>query len=333
MIDWGLARTVALTAAGGDGLRELPPVDLVGVADDALPRIRARARLEDGDVPPFEWVGRAAWVDANLAAMEAVLGPVLEAAPPPPAAVRAAAGVVLGAEVGALLGLLGRRVLGQYDLRLDAADLTPPRLLLVGPNLLEAADGLEVDRAALVRWVAVHELTHAVQFGGAPWLRGWLAERVSSLVSTVELKPDPRALLRLDVLGLVERVREHGPAGLLLGTTRGAALDELQAAMSLVEGHAEWVMDTVGEELLGDVGPLRDALEERRDARPVLLRVLDSLLGFDLKLRQYRQGRAFCDAVVEQAGEAALATAWSGPEALPRPAELADAGAWLARTA
>ncbi|HYF25666.1 MAG TPA: zinc-dependent metalloprotease [Baekduia sp.] len=331
MIDWGLARAVAVAAAG-DGAGSLAaPVDLEALAAEAAPRIAARAGLQAADLPPLEWVDRRAWIEANLASFEVVLGPALAQLPPPPAPLRGLASGLLAAELGALLGVVGRRVLGQYDVRLVRGP-SPRRLLLVAPNLDGAAAELGVDRTELVSWVAIHELTHAVQFSGAPWLRPWLAGRIERLLGLLQERPDPRALLA-DPRALVARVVQDGPAAVLLTGERGEAVAELQAAMSLVEGHAEWVMDEVGGELLGDVAGLRAALARRRDGRPVLLRVLDRLLGFDLKLRQYRQGRAFCDAVVAGGGEAALTRAWTSQKTLPAPAELADPGAWLARTA
>jgi coenzyme F420 biosynthesis associated uncharacterized protein len=340
-IDWGLATRVARSIAGGAGSGPpLPtppaPASLDAVADDARDRVVAATGLATtGALPPVEWVDRREWIDANLATMRTTLGPALERSTAgTPAALRAAAGALVAVEIGALLGMFSRRVLGQYDIKLLDPEV-PPRLLMVAPNLANAAETLKVDRDQLITWVTLHEVTHGVQFGGVPWLRPHLAGLLSELLSVLEVRPDPRALMRLDLgdlRSLVERVRAGGLVHAVIGPERQGLLDRVQATMALVEGHAEWTMDRTGADVLENVEELRAALDRRREDRAPLLRILDRLLGFDLKLRQYTVGRRFCEEVVERGGERALLEAWSSPAAAPSIAEMADADAWLRRT-
>jgi putative hydrolase len=135
-----------------------------------------------------------------------------------------------------------------------------------------------------------------------------------------------------DLKKLVERVREDGLATIMIGEDRRGALDDVQAFMAVLEGYAEHVMDAVGADILDDLPGLRSSLGKRRHDRSGLLKLLDKLLGMDLKLRQYEQGKAFCDGVVARAGIEGLNRAWIGPEAMPTVAELADPLGWLART-
>lgn len=332
LVDWGVAERVA-AAALGDEPAGRSPLDLGHLRDDAAARIARRTGLEPDELPPLEWVGRREWAAANVATLRATLDPSLAVAATVPTPVRRAAGAVAGAEAGALLGFLGRRVLGQLDLRLRGPD-TGRRLLLVAPNLRAAATRLELDLVELTTWVAVHEVTHAVQFGGAPWLREHLGAGLEELLAAAVRPPSLRGLLGggpQEVLALVGRLRSTGLSGLLLGPRERETLDRMQATMALIEGHAEWTMDAVGADVVPDVGALRRALEARRDDRSPVVLLLDRLLGMELKLRQYRDGRAWCDAIVRAGGEPRLADVWAGPEALPRPAELRDPHAWLAR--
>jgi coenzyme F420 biosynthesis associated uncharacterized protein len=244
-----------------------------------------------------------------------------------------AAGALLAIEAGAISGFLGGRVLGQYEFAvLDPA--APARLLFVAPNLGHAATTLDADPEQLLRWVALHETTHALQFGGVPWLRAHLAGIVRELLGSLDF--DARGLLRLpdlsDLRGLLDRVREEGLAFLAVGGERRAQLDSAQAFMALLEGYAEHVMDAVGASLLTDLDAMREAMDRRRSERSGPLRVLERLIGLELKLRQYQVGKAFCDAVVGFGGIAALNRAWAGPESLPTLPELDDPLAWLART-
>jgi coenzyme F420 biosynthesis associated uncharacterized protein len=270
---------------------------------------------------------------------------------------RSVSGLMLGAQVGALTGMLSQRVLGQYDVALLDPSVTP-RLLLLAPNLAQAAAGLGVDREELVLWVTIHEITHAVQFAGAPWLRGHVGSMLSELIEGLQVTlmggddapgadagagnggkrsqgpagwfgklPDPAELRTM--LG---RARSGQLLRLTLGEDRWRLVERMQAVMSLIEGHAEHTMDAVGAEVLPSLPRLRAAMNQRRSQKGLPWRVLERLLGLELKLRQYEQGRRFCDTVVDEGGPGALAAAWSAPEALPTMAEIEQPRLWIARS-
>jgi coenzyme F420 biosynthesis associated uncharacterized protein len=335
VIDWSLAGQVArgianLQPAGDPG----PFEALAGPAAESELLVGEYTGLTAGaPLPPPEAVGRAEWIDANLRAIGGVLDPVADRVGAKLGPVGGAAGALLAIEAGAISGFLGGRVLGQYEFAvLDPAG--PARLLFVAPNLGHAATALDADPDQLLRWVALHEVTHALQFGGVPWLREHLAALVTQLLGAIDI--DARGLLRMpdvsDLRALLNSVREEGLAFLAVGRERRALLESAQAFMALLEGYAEHVMDAVGTDLLADLDAMRAAMDRRRAERSGLLRVLERLIGLDLKLRQYQVGKAFCDAVVDRGGIAALNRAWEGPDSLPTLAELDDPLSWLART-
>ncbi len=196
-----------------------------------------------------------------------------------------------------------------------------------------------------MRWVTIHEITHAVQFGGAPWLRehigGMLRELLDGLqVSLLGTDGDggqggrPR-MPNLPDLGalrdVVERARRGELMRITLGEDRWRLVERMQAAMSLIEGHAEHTMDAVGAQVLPALPELRAAMTRRRSQRGVPWRVLEKLLGLELKMRQYDTGKRFCDAVVADGGPQLLARVWSGPEAMPSTEELERPELWTAR--
>jgi coenzyme F420 biosynthesis associated uncharacterized protein len=335
VIDWSLAGQVARGIANLQPAGDPRPFEaLAGPAADSERLVGAYTGLTAGaPLPPPEAVGRAEWIDANLRALGGVLDPVADRVGGKLGPLGGAAGALLAIEAGAISGFLGGRVLGQYEFAvLDPAG--PARLLFVAPNLGHAATALEADPDQLLRWVALHEVTHALQFGGVPWLREHLAALVRQLLGAIDL--DARGLLRMpdvsDLRALLNSVREEGVAFLAVGRERRALLESAQAFMALLEGYAEHVMDAVGADLLADLDAMRAAMDRRRTERSGLLRVLERLIGLELKLRQYQVGKAFCDAVVDRGGIAALNRAWGGPESLPTLAELDDPLAWLART-
>ena len=335
MIDWSLAGQVARGIANLQPAGDPAPFwELAEPAEESERLVSAYTGLEAlTPLPPPEAVTRPDWIDANLRGISGVLNPVADRLGAKLGPVGTAAGALLAIEAGAISGFLGGRVLGQYEFPvLDPAG--PARLLFVAPNLAHAATALDADPDQLLRWVALHETTHALQFGGVPWLRGHLAGIVGELLGALDV--DPRGLLRIpdlsDLRALVEQVREQGLAFVAVGKERRGVLDTAQAFMALLEGYAEHVMDAVGADLLTDLDAMRGAMDRRRTERSGLLRLLEKLIGLDMKIRQYQQGKAFCDAVVARGGITALNRAWDAPEFLPTPAELDDPVSWLGRT-
>ena len=341
MIDWNLVRRIAEAIAGDGGAAATPPGDLAALARDSETRVLAYTRLVPlSTLPTAEMVSRQLWIEANVRSMRPVLdrvgarvgGGMGMLGRPGRAVTRA----LLSAQVGGLTGFLAQRVLGQYDMPLlDASG--PPRLLMVGPNLGAAAQKMEVDGADLLHWVTLHEVTHAVQFGSVPWLRLHLAALVREVVDTLEVRLDSSKAMRLpsteDVRSLVESLRRGELVTLVIGRERRVLVDRIQATMALIEGHAEHVMDAIGAEVIPSQAKLREALVRRRQERTGPMRLLERILGFELKMRQYRDGKRFCDEVVARVGIEGLNRAWTAPHALPTLAELADPDAWIARTA
>ena len=186
-------------------------------------------------------------------------------------------------------------------------------------------------------WVTLHEVTHAVQFAGVPWLHGYVAGLVRELLSNAEVRLETPRKFRLPG---IEELRQAAGAlrrgdlvSIVASSTERETLDRVQAVMAVIEGHAEHVMDAVAPDLLPSLPKLRQSLDRRRRSQSGLSRIIARLLGLEMKLRQYEQGKRFCDAVVAKGGVEGLQHVFSGPEALPSLAELTDPDAWLERTA
>ena len=342
MIDWILAEKIAGYVAGtGDGY--LPTADLASLAAESERRVTAYTGLQPAQaLPEPEGIGRREWVASNVQAMRALLDPVLERAGkglgPLRPAMRIAVGVVVTTEVGVVLGYLAQRVLGQYELVLldEAVENRPPRLLFVLPNLGQAVQAFGAEEGEFMTWVALHEVTHAVQFSGVPWLHGHLAGLVRELLQSAEVRIETPRRLHLPSGEEIRRVARALRRGDLITIATSEAeretLDRVQAVMAVIEGHAEHVMDAVAPDLLPSLPKLRAALDARRRSQSRLSRLIARVLGLELKLRQYEQGKYFCDAIVQAGGTAALKRVFSGPEALPTLRELRDPNAWLVRT-
>lgn len=342
MVDWGLARQIASLAAGR-GSEEEPPFDAVALSLEMEPVVAGYTRLAlSKPTPPGEVVSRSEWAAVNLDMLSHILDPVaarlderLSFAGPLAGALRAGASATLAAESGLVMGYLSSRVLGQYDVSLLGAE-TEPRLLYVGGNLAGAVRDLDVDADAFGRWICAHELTHVFQFQGVPWLREHMAGLLRRYVETLEVRIEKGAAGGLpampDPSRLVDAFREGGLAALVQSPEQRALMDEVQAAMSVVEGYSEHVMDAIAAEFIPGHEELRAAMDRRRASRSAPQRIIERLLGFDVKLRQYEQGKKWADAVAELAGIDGLNRVWASPAALPTANELRHPKQWLKRT-
>jgi coenzyme F420 biosynthesis associated uncharacterized protein len=347
MVDWDLAgRTARRLISPGPQttreeaaavVRELHEAAAVAVAHvEGLTGLRA---VPDGPVPEVAVVDRPAWVDANTSGMKVLLDPLVDALTekqgtrPGPLAT-AIGSRATGVQAGGLLAFLSSRVLGQYEVF-----GTGGRLLLVAPNIVATERKLGVDPSDFRLWVCLHEVTHQLQFTGVPWLKGHLEGEIARFVEATDLSPDVLRQRLQDVLrSLGDALRggdgdgeAEGLMALIRDPEQRAVLDRVTAVMSLVEGHAEYVMDGVGPDVVPSVRTLRKRFAQRRKGRGPLDRVMRRLLGLEQKMKQYADGRTFVGGVVDLAGMDGFNRVWDGPENLPRVDELTAPALWVER--
>lgn len=337
-IDWGLASRTATRLIGtGPEVEAAEAGELVG-------RLRADAAVAEGHVRevtglgaglpllPADVVDRPGWASAAVAGMAALTADAQ--LPAVSKVARAVTARAAGLQVGGLVAYLGGRVLGQYD-PFGGPD-GDGRLLLVAPNVHAAQQALDVSSADFGLWVCLHEATHRLQFTAVPWLRSFFASEVSGLLS---IAPPSRGGERNPIERLPEMVRalreSRGDSlavvELLQGPEQRAVLDRLLALTTLLEGHADHVMDAVGPDVVPSVATIRSRFTARRRGGGVVDRILRALLGVEAKVRQYAVGSAFTKYVVLAVGMDGFNRIWESPETLPTRAELADPAAWVRR--
>jgi coenzyme F420 biosynthesis associated uncharacterized protein len=335
-VDYDLAvRTAARLAPAGPQLTRPEAADVVrelrGLAVAAEEHVRAVTGLvPPGEPGPATVVDRPGWAEANVDGFRVVLEPLASKLQTTQAAwaVRAT-GTVAGVQIGGTLSWLSTKVLGQYEA--FTADGKPGRLLLVAPNIVETERRLGADPHDFRMWVTLHEVTHRTQFTAVPWLHDHVRSEIDALLSAASLD-DPSALL--------ERLKDIAtglPQGkslveLLQTPEQRLVLDRVTAFMSLLEGHAEHVMDGVGPSVVPTVRDIRVRFDARRRERGGALdRVLRRLLGLDLKALQYAEGKAFVDAVVGRVGMDGFNRVWEAPETLPTRVEIRQPLDWVRR--
>ncbi len=289
-------------------------------------------------------VDRGAWVAANTSAFAALMGRLevglLDQLLPPGAGLAKAAMTlanrwVTTTQMGVLLGFMGQRVLGQYDLALISAEAEPGRLLFVEENIRSAARAMEVPLEPFRTWIALHETTHAYEFEAHPWLRPYLASRLERQVSMFSddaagLGRDAVRQMGASLRGEGRRDDQHWLERLMTDEQR-QVFRETQAVMSLLEGFGDHVMDAVGRDLVPGHARISARFHGRRANRTPFERAMLRITGMDLKMEQYRKGEAFVAAVEGRGGPDALRRIWEGPDSLPTPAEMEDPAAWVRR--
>jgi coenzyme F420 biosynthesis associated uncharacterized protein len=344
-VDWGLAERVAVRAAGSDPFHRSYHADSLVTDFDELTTLAeeqvaaatglrslagpARARVDD----------RGDWIRANIASFQRLMRPVtnrleekMGSGPVAPVARR-----IAGAEVGALLGWMSGRVLGQYDL-LVIEDEDPEEQDLVhyvGPNILALEKKFAFPPREFRQWLALHEVTHRMQFTGIPWMREHFLGLVDGMVSTVD--EDPKQLLDA-VTRAAEQIRkgtnpldEGGLAAVFSSSAQRDLLEHIGGLMSLLEGHGDVTMDRAGADQIPSAVRFGQVLRQRRQNANPAIKLLQKLIGLEAKLKQYEQGERFIEAVEEVGGEKQLDRAWEDPANLPTMTEIRDPKSWLDR--
>jgi coenzyme F420 biosynthesis associated uncharacterized protein len=332
-VDWRFAATVGQRLArpgppSSDYTRRQVIDELTSSAAKAEPPVREVTGLvTNGVVPAARIVDRPEWIGAAAESMRVMMN----GAEKPRGFLT---GRVTGAQTGAVLAFVSSGILGQYD---PFAAAKEGCLLLVYPNVIAVERQLRVDPSDFRLWVCLHEVTHRVQFTANPWLSDHMSRALALL--TRDAGDDVAQVASR----LAEYVRTRGNAdggsSGIIGLVRAVqsepqreALDQLLVLGTLLEGHADHVMDAVGPMVVPSVTTIRRRFDERRNRKqPPLQRLLRALLGLDEKLNQYTRGKAFVDHVVGKVGMQRFNAIWSGPETLPLPVEVEDPQRWIDR--
>ena len=339
MVDWQAALATAR--------RMLPPAhqppqrNYQELADAVAPQVAALMRC---DIPSGALRVRAVdqydWLRANLRSFARIMAPLephWQSAHDDTdwgLAGRRLNGRVAGVQSGALLGWMATRVLGQYDVAIMHDADQPNELLLVDTNITRIAGEQRVDAAAMREWIVIHEVSHVFQFEGIPWLKPKMRGLMEAFMQTLaaQMADDTGGMW-----ALAQRALQRGGQGNWLEWAMTDAQQrlfaEMQVMMSLIEGHSNYVMNTIGATRIPQFQRLHQRMEARQHDRPTFDALILRVTGMQVKMAQYRDGERFVQAVARHGGPELVAWMWRDEAHLPTKEELHDPARWLARHA
>ncbi len=340
LVDWSSAARIAKRVAGEGPT--LTPIDRARLAEDfgeivpeAQKLVMDFTGLPGGPEPARGWVmTRGEWIDQNMRGFRRLIDPLAERVGVRDGLFAPVRRQGLALQIGLLLGYLSKKVLGQYDLFLAPED--QGLIYFVGPNIVTVERRFRFPARDFRMWLTLHEVDHQLQFSGVPWLRG----HVSGLVDTYfdSIKLDPRELV-VALRRAVEEIRSgHGEwkglgvLFLLMTPEQRVTFRRMQAVMSLLEGHGNFVMDELADGNVNQGARMRATLKERRSSAGVE-KAFQRAIGFDAKVRQYDQGERFVAEVVDAAGMTGFNRVWSDPANLPSLEEVSRPERWVSRVA
>jgi len=337
LVDWGTAADVGKTVGGpGPAISAVDRArmreDLAAVVPEAQDHVTELTGMQVEGFRARPWVmSRGEWVATNLTALQRLLEPVAERllTDKNRSELRRKA---LGVQIGILLGYVSRRVLGQYDVFLPPDD--DGLLYFVGPNLVDVQQRFGLEPHDFHLWVSLHEVTHRVQFGGTPWLRGYLSSLIDAYLDTVQM--DTSQMIA-QLKRAIDDVRSgaidwRGPNALLLllNPQQRDLFHRMQSLMTLLEGHASYVMNTAALGRIADLEHMRRALQERRRSSGAE-KAFQRAIGLESKVQQYDAGERFVRDVVDRAGWSGFNLVWRSDADLPTLGEIAQPDRWLRR--
>lgn len=333
-VDWGLAAGLGSRLVGGGPRLTRQEADgvvaeLYYLAGEATSLVQQTTGLDGYLRSDVRVVDRPEWIKSNVESFRRISEPLNQRLDNASVFTKEVGSRVTGAQLALVLSFVGSRVLGQFEVFTEE----DPRLLLVAPNIVTVERQLQADPRDFRLWVCVHEQTHRIQFAAAPWLTGHLLENIHEFMQLSDMGTQ-ELLSRL--AGAVRTLRSgddpDGIIGALQSPAQKVVFDRLTAVMSLLEGHADVVMDEVGPQAIPTVRSIRAAFQSRRaSAEGGMEGVMRKLLGMDVKARQYAQGARFVRAVLADGGMERLNQVWEGPVNLPTRIEIENPELWLQR--
>lgn len=345
LIDWNLVRRIGVQTSQSE---QAPVVNRLEVQAEYTAMVRRSepliARYLGVELPEpverIQVVDRREWLEANITNFTGLFKFIEDIyhqnATTRTVGTMVTAGInqrVMSVQLGVLLGVLARKVLGQYDLSLLAPDPTAGVLYFVEPNIARVQQTLGLNPHDFRLWIALHETTHAYEFEAYPWVRehfnGLLRRYFDQLNTQLQS-------LRQGVSPLLSRIIENWGKGrhwmeMVLTPEQRVIFNELQAIMSLVEGYSNHIMNAIGKDILPNFAEIEHRIEERKGRRSLAEQLFNRVTGMDLKMAQYAEGQKFVDYVVAQRGVTFATKVWERAEHLPTLDEIRNPERWITR--
>ncbi len=342
-ISWDVAEKVAIRIArqvqGSSYSVEVVQREFDEVIVKAAELVEQATGLISDGPPRALVVDRSAWVVSNIASFKRLLSPLLDklgSKITSSSFLSPVGKVVTGAQLGAILGFMSTKVLGQYDLLVIEEENPQNQDLIyfVGPNILEIESRFDFPSQQFRLWIAIHEATHRAQFTAIPWMNAHFKSLLDQAISTME--PDPKRFLEAlkrvaqDIMARKNPLAESGLIGLFVTSEQKVALSQLQGLMSLLEGHGDIIMNKAGTDLVPQASYFAQVLNERRNSNGIV-KFFYQLIGLEAKMKQYAEGERFIETIESIGGDDLINILWKDPQWLPSIEEIRNPQSWIER--
>lgn len=342
-ISWDVAEKVAIRIArrvqGSSYSAEVVQKEFEEVIIQAGELVQEATGLVSSGYPRALVVDRPTWVSSNIASFKRLLDPLLDklgSKLTPSSFLSPVGKIVTGAQLGAILGFMSTKVLGQYDLLVIEEENPQDQDLIyfVGPNILDLEARFNFPPHQFRLWIAIHEATHRAQFTAVPWMNEHFRSLLDQTISVME--PDSKRFLEAlkkvaqDIMDRKNPLAEAGLIGLFVTSEQKLALSQLQGLMSLLEGHGDIVMNKAGKDLIPQAPYFAEVLNERRNSNGVA-KFFYQLIGLEAKMKQYAEGEHFIETIESVGGDSLINILWKDPQWLPSIEEIRNPQSWIER--
>lgn len=348
VINWELAKNLAIRVANEGEIEETPSPNLQKQFEE-LVRASEILTSDFTSLQFFKFATvrvfrRQDWIEANINGFKIIMEPLTQkvveqskkqkASDPISQLLNKISPLILTFEIGLVLGYIAKNVLGQYDICLPYGE--SGKIYFVAPNLLRLEKMLGLPSRDFRFWIALHEVTHALEFNSNNWIVDYYKELFKEYIesATLNLESAAERVSKMNVKSIAEMINklQHEDILFSLATPKQREiLFKIQALMTVLEGYSNFVMDEIGSKMISNFQILKNRFENRKKDLSTAEKIFRKITGLELKIKQYEMGQKFANLVFKKLNIDGLNLVYKHKENIPTIEEIKNPDKWIKR--